>query len=291
MNNTHTLLTAEQVREIVKMSNGNITNDEYYFYASISDNFRKGMSSGRFNYEKDFNGQAIDFDDVPKELRVLSMLAKFFPKDENCKNYYPFGYFKKEVNDNSEMKTRQDIYKFLVEKFTRVRTANNGKRISFLDIAIATANKRQSVWYGYNKYSKEQIITGCSLWLWHTTRGMLAEDPTIEWLNQDINKNFDGLKVIPATGAHERYDIDAIIVDKETGVDIVYVSIKSGTTLSENCIESKWRAPEAQNGKGKNKPMMYAGIDKHDDFKIIVPEDWKGLLKERMENKTEAPAL
>ena len=71
----------------------------------------------------------------------------------------------------------------------------------------------------------------------------------------------------------------------------LYVSIKTGTTLSKNCIETKWRAPEEKNGKGKNKPMLYAGFDKFDKFKMIIPEDWKETLKDRITNKTEAPAL
>lgn len=291
MNNTHTLLTAEEARKEVKMVGGNIVNNEYYFYSSMNDFHRKGLSEGKYDYQKDINGQAINFDNISEDLRILAMLAKFFPEEENCKNYYPFGYFKDEVNNNPEMKTRQDIYNFLKEKFTRIRTTSNGKQASFLDIAVSTVKKRQSLWYGYDKYSTEQILIGCSLWLWHTTRGMLAEDPTIDWLNKYFDNKFDGLKVIPATGAHEKYDIDAIIVDKATGVDIVYVSIKTGTTLSVNSIENTWRKPKKKNGKGKDKPMMYAGVDKNNKFKIIIPEDWKGLLKERMENKIEAPAL
>lgn len=291
MSNRYSLLTAEEARQEVKMINGNIVNSEYYFYSSMNDFHRKGLSEGKYDYQKGINGKAINFDNVSEDIRILARLAEVFPEEENCKNYYPFGYFKDEVYNNPEIKSRQDIYNFLKEKFTRIRTTSNGKRASFLDIAVSAAKKQQSLWYGYDKYSTEQILIGCSLWIWHTTRGMLAEEPTIELLNKYFDKRFEGMKVIPATGAHEKYDIDAIVIDEATGVDIVYVSIKTGTTLSVNSIENTWRKPKKENGKGKDKPMLYAGFDKYNKFKIITPEDWKGLLRERITNRIEAPTL
>lgn len=286
------LIKTENIEEAAKSAynyKGNIISAEYYYFASVNDDYRKGKTDGKYKNSQMADGSPINYNNVPLNKRVLSVLAKYFPNHEGLQNdYKAFGEFKDLFNDPN-VQTRTDIYNKWKNIYTEVRVSITGKEYSFFHVAVQTAYKHQMAYFGEYRLTKEDIAKGISYWMWHTAEGMIEEKRTIEFLEKWIKTKDKGLSVVHAEGAWEKKDIDCIIVD-ENHTPIIYISIKSGITMTPETIQNKWRAPYAKGGKGKTKPMMYCGINDN-KIKFHTPPEWEGKLSERIKNRTPAPTV
>ena len=281
----------EKATQSIYNNKGNIISQEYYYFASVNDDYRKGKTKGEYKNQQMADGSPINYDNVPMDKRVLSRLAQHFPDHEGLQNDYKvFGEFK-ELFEDENIQTRLDIYNKWREIYTEVRVSITGKKSSFFFVAVNIAYNHQMAYFGEYRLTKEDIAKGISYWMWHTAAGMIEEKRTIEWLQKWI-KQFEGLSVIPAEGHYEKKDIDAIVID-EFKRPIIYISVKSGITMTPETIQGTWRKAYNKGGKGKTKPMLYCGYQNEDDVKptFHIPPEWEGQIKSRMKNKIPAPRV
>lgn len=215
--------------------------DAYYFYLKCWDNMAPNLGEGK---------------------DCISLLSRFFPTDQACRDYFPMGNFKA-----LEGLSHETIYSIWMTRFFDTTLIDHKGNPSTISKFIGHYMMKKYKEIEGHEFSRDIVRQAICLNLHRAAKGMSLE----HWVHEqqlEEWRNHPRLEYKVATPEMEHKDIDSLLVWRDSGEIVRKYSVKNLRALRDETILKKRYG--MKDGKEKLEPTHYMGVETVDSTKIIV---------------------